>query len=55
MSFFFSKLACSDLLCGEAGCKANAACAARWSPCGELLAGSDTKIELLKTGNKKTE
>lgn len=55
MSFFFSKLACSDLLCIQAGCKANGACAARCNPCREHLAGSNTKIELLKTGNKKTE
>lgn len=55
MSICSSKLACSNLLCSEAGCRANGACAARRDPCGERLAGSKTKIELLKTGNKKAQ
>lgn len=53
MSICFSKLACSNLLCSEAGCGANGACAARCDPCRERLAGSETEIELLKRGNKK--
>lgn len=55
MSVCFSKLAHSNLLCSQAGCGANGACAARRDPHRERLAGSETKIELLKTGNKKAQ
>lgn len=55
MSVGFSKLVCSSLLCSEAAWGANGACAPRRDPCGERLAGSETKAELLKTGNKKAQ
>lgn len=53
MSICFSKLACSNLLCSEAGCGANGACAARRDPCGERLAGSETEIDCLKQEIKR--
>lgn len=53
MSVCFSKLARSSLLCSEAGCGANGACAARRDPCGERLAGSETKQSCLKQEIKK--